>query len=999
MPKNNSDSGVTDTQVYGRLLSYVTPYWAAFIFSMLGFVLYSLSNVGFMQLVAYIVDSLSGKDPLLDTQVEPILRDLFGEGGSLNRNIIPIAIVFIAVTRGLGTFIGNYFITFIGTNLVHNLRRELFDQLLRLPSSFFDRNSMGHLVAKVTFHVTQVTGAATDAVRIIIREGFTVIGYLAFLLYLNWKLTLIFLAVAPFIAFLVDYAGKRFRRISERIQDSMGDVTHVASEAVQGYRVVRTFGGTEYERERFAAVSNDNRRQSMKMVVTSSIATPVVQVVVAIALAFLVWLVLDPVLLADMSEGMVVAFIGTGGLLAKPIRQLSEVNSTVQKGLAAAEDIFDLFDEQPERDQGTQTIDRAAGKIEFRGVWFRYDDPASATTDGAIEHAPVLKDISFTVQPGETIALVGRSGSGKSTLASLIPRFYSPYEGTILLDDVPLEDITLDSLRDQISIVTQDVTLFNATVARNIAYGTLHEKTPEMVRTAAMRAYAWDFINELDDGLDTVVGDDGVLLSGGQRQRLAIARAFLKDAPILILDEATSALDSESERNIQRALEAVVEGRTTFVIAHRLSTIEKADRIFVIDAGQIVEAGTHDDLIKRGGAYAALHSHQRSGLIESTKPAREPPPAEFQPVPVSKESSWEWLSDDFNPLSRAWYSDAFWPRLLSPLAVMYGQLARIRRYRLQSNEQRHWKPPVPLIVVGNINVGGTGKSPLVIWLARQLVAEGYSPGIVSRGYGGHSNDYPLNVAATTDPLLSGDEAVMIARRTECPVVVDPDRVAAVKSLLANHDCDIVLSDDGLQHYAMGRDIEIAVIDGERGLGNGLCMPAGPLREPPTRLQEVDFVFVNGEAKSKLPIKARLMELVPSAFVNVVTGERRPLAFDTAVHAVAGIGHPDRFFRTLRELELRIMEHSFPDHHRFNLDELMFGDNLPVVMTEKDAIKVSKLGPEVIHEDFWYLEVDVAIDEHFMAELVKRVCGLKDSGTTPPVANALPRVETNQIKEE
>ena len=352
MPKNAKAGAASDAQVYGRLLSYVTPYWGAFLLSMFGFMLYSLSNVGFMQLVAYIVDSLSGKDPLIDTRAEPVLRSLFGDADSLNRNVIPMAIVFIAITRGLGTFIGNYFITFIGTNLIHSLRCELFEQLLRLPSGFFDRNSMGHLVAKVTFHVTQVTGAATDAIRIIIREGFTVIGYLAFLLYLNWKLTLIFLAVAPFIALLVDYAGKRFRRISERIQDSMGDVTHVASEAVQGYRVVRTFGGTDYERDRFARVSHDNRRQSMKMVVTSSIATPVIQVVVAIALAFLVWLVLDPVLLANMSEGMVVAFIGTGGLLAKPIRQLSEVNSTIQKGLAAAKDIFELFDERPEPDEG-----------------------------------------------------------------------------------------------------------------------------------------------------------------------------------------------------------------------------------------------------------------------------------------------------------------------------------------------------------------------------------------------------------------------------------------------------------------------------------------------------------------------------------------------------------------------------------------------------------------------------------------------------------------------
>lgn len=952
--------------MYGRLLSYVTPYWVAFLLSVAGFALYSLSNVGFMQLLAYIVDSLNGQDPLLHTGIEPFLRSIFGQGGQLNRDVIPVSIVIIAISRGLGTFVGNYFINYVGTNLIHNLRCELFDQLLSLPSRFFDKHAMGHLVAKVTYHVTQVTGAATDAVRVLIREGFTVVFFLAYLFYLNWRLTLIFLAVAPFIALLVSYAGKRFRRISARIQNSMGDVTHVASEAVQGYRVVRTFGGTDYERSRFHKVSNDNRRQTMKMVVTSSIATPVVQVVVATALGILVWLVLDPTLLANMSSGDIVAFIGTGGLLAKPIRQLSEVNSTVQRGLAAAEDIFDLFDADGEPDEGTRTLDRVRGKIEFRNVTFSYEPAPTAN--------PVLKQVSFTASPGETIALVGKSGSGKSTLASLIPRFYSPDAGVILLDDIPIEDIKLDDLRAQISIVTQDVTLFNDTVTRNIAYGTLHDADVASIQEAATRAYAWGFISKLEDGLDTVVGDDGVLLSGGQRQRLAIARAFLKDAPILVLDEATSALDSESEGYIQRALDAVRKGRTTIVIAHRLSTIEKADRILVIDDGMIVEQGTHRELLAKHGFYANLHDHQHIGPDGKEVSHSDVSHLEFEPIPEGRDSSWQWMSEESSPLVQAWYSGAGWPKLLSPVSFVYQQVARLRRQTIQSDTNKHWKPPVPTVIVGNISVGGTGKSPLVIAIARQLTERGLKPGIVSRGYGG-DGPFPLDVTPTSDPAAAGDEAVMIARRTDCPMVVDPDRPAAVRYLLDKHHCDLVISDDGLQHYALDRDIEIAVVDGERGLGNGLCFPAGPLREPPSRLKEVDFVVINGDGRPHLPTAAQTMNLAPTALVSLVTGERRdakPFGEGTRIHGVAGIGNPGRFFDTLRQIGYQPVEHRFDDHHPFTLTELIFGDTMPVVMTEKDAVKVRQLNPSLVHDDFWYLEVEAILPAAFITSLLSKL---------------------------
>lgn len=958
---NHASNDHSDIEIYARLLSYVLPYWGAFLASIIGFLVYALSNVGFLQLISYIVDSVKSPDPLLQSEYSAFLRELFGQPESLNRTIIPIAIVAIVVCRGLGTFVGNYFISYVSTNLIHNLRCELFDQLLKLPSKFYDKNAMGHLVAKVTFHVTQVSGAATDALRVIIREGFTVFGYLAFLLYLNWKLTLIFFVVAPFIALLVGFAGRRFRRISERIQHSMGDVTHVASEAVQGYRVVRAFGGAEYERQRFTKVSHYNRRQSMKMVVTSAVSTPVIQLLVATALAGLVWLVLDPVLLANMSAGNVVAFITTGGLLAKPIRQLSEVNATVQKGLAAAEDIFDLFDQEVEKDEGRLEVKVVSGRIEFRNVSFSYGP----------DLPQVLKNVSFIARPGKTIALVGRSGSGKSTLASLIPAFYSPTSGTILLDEKPIESFSLTNLRQHIALVTQQVTLFNDTIRRNIAYGSLADSDEEDIIKAAKKAFAWNFISELRDGLDTMVGDDGVLLSGGQRQRLAIARAFLKDAPILILDEATSALDSESERYIQTALEDVVKGRTTFIIAHRLTTIEKADTILVIDDGRIVEQGSHKELLANKSFYAGFYNRDDPEKSETGTFIKQSAGG-LIPFPHVADRS-RWFTENFNPLLKAWYSGTTWVKFLRPLGFLYNQLGRIRRRRIE-RDSKSWKAPVPVIVVGNINVGGTGKSPLVIWLAEQFCAMGMKPGIVSRGYRGTGQQYPFMVDAHSDAKIAGDEAVMIARRTNCVVVVDPDRVSAVQHLLEVADCDLVISDDGLQHYYLDRDVEIAIVDAEKGLGNALCMPAGPLREPPERLKEVDFVIVNGKENVDLPVSYQRMILTPTAITNLTTEESLPPNSNEpgpVIHAVAGIANPDRFFRMLRELGRQVIEHPFPDHHSFDLSDLVFGDSLPVIMTEKDAVKYRLLNPGLVHQEFWYLEVCAELPPVFFTSVLSK----------------------------
>nr|WP_315406700.1 lipid A export permease/ATP-binding protein MsbA [uncultured Pseudomonas sp.] len=584
-------------KIYFRLLTYVKPYIGIFLLSILGFVIFASTQPMLAGILKYFVDGLSNPEAVLFPNV-PYLRDL------QLLQAVPLLIVLIAAWQGLGSFLGNFFLAKVSLGLVHDLRVELFNKLLVLPNRYFDSHNSGHLISRITFNVTMVTGAATDAIKVVIREGLTVVFLFGYLLWMNWKLTIVMLAILPLIALMVSSSSKKFRKQSKKIQVAMGDVTHVASETIQGYRVVRSFGGENYEQQRFADASQSNTEKQLRMTKTSAVYTPMLQLVIYSAMAVLMFLVLY--LRGDSTAGDLVAYITAAGLLPKPIRQLSEVSSTIQKGVSGAESIFEQLDVEPEVDHGTVERDRVTGRLDVRHLSFTY--PGSERR--------VLDDISFTAEPGQMVALVGRSGSGKSTLASLIPRFYPHAEGEILLDDVEVEQYRLRNLRRHIAQVTQHVTLFNDTVANNIAYGDLAGAPREQIEAAAADAYAKEFIDQLPQGLDTEVGENGVLLSGGQRQRLAIARALLKNAPLLILDEATSALDTESERHIQAALDQVMKGRTTLVIAHRLSTIEKADLILVMDQGRIVERGTHGQLLAENGYYARLHA---MGLDEPAK--------------------------------------------------------------------------------------------------------------------------------------------------------------------------------------------------------------------------------------------------------------------------------------------------------------------------------------------------------------------------------------------
>ncbi|MBL0949612.1 MAG: lipid A export permease/ATP-binding protein MsbA [Pseudomonas sp.] len=599
MSDHPASTATTSMKIYLRLLRYVRPYIGLFILSILGFLIFASTQPLLGYMLKYFVDGLSSPDVAMFANSPSWLLELAPWLLELRLlEAVPLMIVLIALWQGLGSFLGNYFLAKVSLGLVHDLRIALFNSLLKLPNRYFDQHNSGHLISRITYNVTMVTGAATDAIKVVVREGMTVVFLFATLLWMNWRLTLVMVAILPVIGLMVVTTSKKFRKQSKKIQVAMGDVTHVASETIQGYRVVRSFGGEIYEQQRFHEASDDNTRKQLRMVKTNAVYTPSLQLVIYSAMAILMFLVL--LLRGDASAGDLVAYITLAGLLPKPIRQLSEVSSTIQRGLAGAESIFEQLDESPEVDHGTQERERISGRLEVRDLSFSY--PGS--------EKPVLNDISFVAEPGQMVALVGRSGSGKSTLANLIPRFYHHEQGSILLDGLDVEDYTLRNLRRHIALVTQHVTLFNDTVRNNIAYGDLAGASLEAVQQAAGDAYAAEFIEKMPQGYDTLVGENGVLLSGGQRQRLAIARALLKDAPLLILDEATSALDTESERHIQAALDQVMQGRTTLVIAHRLTTIEKADLILVMDQGQIVERGNHAELLAQNGYYARLHAKQ-----------------------------------------------------------------------------------------------------------------------------------------------------------------------------------------------------------------------------------------------------------------------------------------------------------------------------------------------------------------------------------------------------
>ena len=532
--------------------------------------------------------------------IEPLIDKVFVAKDAEYGMWLAGGIFIVVLLRITGHFSGVYGMEWTGRRVVADLRRELFDSYLRLPATFFDRNSAGQLISKLAYNSEQVANAATKAVISAFRDIMLLVYLLIVMLSINARLTAVMLMLVPVVALVVTTISRKFRKISRNIQDSMGDVAHVTEEAVVGQRVVKVFRGQESENVRFNRVNERTRRLHMRMIATHMLSSSMVQLAAGLAMVTLMVVSTRPSMLDQITAGTFTSIFFAMVATIPPLKRLTTVQSQMQKGIAAAESIFVVIDSEKERDHGTRTIDRARGEVEFIDVSFQYNSGEK----------PILENISLRLPAGSVTALVGHSGSGKTTLAGLLPRFYHYEKGHILLDGYELSEYQLDNLREQIALVSQEVVLFNDTIAGNIAYGALSETDRETITAAAKAAHAMEFIEQLPEGLDTRLGEHGTLLSGGQRQRLAIARALLKDAPVLILDEATSALDSESERAIQDALKEVMKNRTTLVIAHRLSTIENADQVIVLSKGRVIEQGTHDDLLMKNGAYARLYQTQ-----------------------------------------------------------------------------------------------------------------------------------------------------------------------------------------------------------------------------------------------------------------------------------------------------------------------------------------------------------------------------------------------------
>jgi subfamily B ATP-binding cassette protein MsbA len=568
---------------FKRLLQYIKPFKFVFGFAILGMIINASIDALFISKIQTFID-----------------EGITGQSSNVLA-YAPIFVIVVFVLRGLSNFMATFGLGFVGSNVVMNMRQELYEKIMSLPVTFHDANSTGKLISKITYDTEQLENACSKALLVMVREGAFVIGLMTIMFYHSWQLSIAILVLVPFVAVVVTYVTKRFRVISKRIQQAMGNVTRQSEQMIKANKYILAFGGQEKEKAQFFNINNSNRQQKMKMVTTRVLSVSSIQVIASFALAAVLYMASRPAMLESLTPGTFTAVITAMMTLLRPLKQLTTVNSEFQRGITAAQSVFEVLDQDSESNTGTVVKDSVKGKIAFKNLCFAYPN-----TD-----VQVIKNLNLEVEAGTTVALVGRSGSGKTTISNFIPRYYYPQNGHVEIDGIDINDFELSNLRSHIALVSQHVTLFNDSIAANIAYGD-KEVTREEIEKAAELAHVTEFADNMEFGLDTEVGENGVLLSGGQRQRIAIARALLRNAPILIMDEATSALDTESERAIQDALDKLMKNRTSIVIAHRLSTIENADKIIVMEQGEILEQGSHTELLEKKGAYAALHQLQFS---------------------------------------------------------------------------------------------------------------------------------------------------------------------------------------------------------------------------------------------------------------------------------------------------------------------------------------------------------------------------------------------------
>ena len=908
--------------IYTRLLGYTFEHKGLFFLSIIGFILFAAADISAVEWLKQVISYINESNQ-----------------NSLNPLNLALFLAFISVVRGIGFYVGNYFMANVGLKVVHKLRQDLISSLLYQPMSFFDQASKGEIVNRIIFTTNQITGAATNALKILVKEGFLLIGLFVYLMYLSWKLTLVILVIAPLIGIIVSIAGKRLRKVAKKIQDVMGIVTQVSNEIASGAREIKSFNNESGEEDRFKKANDENLKQNLKMESTGNITTPLIQVFVAFALAAMSYLALTNLTELNLPSESFVAFFTAAGLMARPIRQLSSLNAVIQRGLAAAEDIFSAIDNAPEKyEEGLDINKTLEGEIEIENVSFSYSHDSD----------PVLKNISISAKQGETIALVGKSGSGKSTIVNLLNRFYDDYEGRIRIDGYDIKKIKLTDLRNSISYVSQDPTLFNDTVKNNIAYG-LDDVTDSEVFQAAREANAYEFIMNLPEGFNTIIGAKGTTLSGGEKQRVAIARALLKKSSILIFDEATSALDNESEKEIQAAIEKASQNKTTFIIAHRLSTVENADKICVLENGKITQAGTHNELIKEEGLYNVLQG--KPELVEEAKITDAD--VDFVPTLINEKKSF-W--DEYN----------FGNIALTPLSFVYWAISSFKNTFLKPKTSVGNE--IPVVVVGNVTVGGNGKTPLVSQIAIDLRNLGYKPGIILRGYKGSFTGTKLINEETTSKEV-GDEAIFHYNRG-FNVVVDRDRARALSYIERHTECDIAISDDGLQHTALRRDFEIVVEDANRNFGNQLFLPAGPLRDNIWKTKKVDLFIYSGRKDGN----DNFFELEPESWVNLDTGDTYAVdeyPFGKTANVVSGIANPNRFLKTLNGLKVNFDYKLFPDHHYFTKKDIEFNFERPILTTEKDA---ARMGEKFKESNIWYLKMGVKLNTNISKLITEKING-------------------------